>query len=96
MSQKINHKETDGRGMFFMEDGDGITSELTYSLEDNGIMVINHTETREALKGKGLASKLVEKTVAYAKENDLKVDPVCPFAEQQFNDNKAYQEVRVN
>jgi len=96
MSNKINHKETEGQGMFFMEDKDGIISELTYSLQDNGIMVIDHTETREAAKGKGLASKLVEKSVSYAKENDLMIDPICPFAEDQFNKNKEYQEVRVN
>lgn len=96
MSHKINHKETDGQGMFFMEDEEGIIAELTYSLQDNGIMAIDHTETKEDQMGKGLASKLVKKTVDYARENKLMIDPVCTFAEDQFNKNKEYQDVRVN
>ncbi|SDR67009.1 hypothetical protein SAMN04487764_0121 [Gillisia sp. Hel1_33_143] len=96
MSNKINHKETDGQGMFFIEDDNGIISQLTYSLQNNGIMALDHTETVEQRKGEGLATKLVKESVSYAKKNDLMIDPVCPFAEEEFDKNKEYQEVRVN
>jgi uncharacterized protein len=61
MNEEIKHKESDRRGMFYMEDEKGIISELTYSIQDNGIMVIDHTETRQELEGRGLASRLVRK-----------------------------------
>lgn len=95
MNNEIKHKESDRRGMFYLEDEKGITSELTYDIRDNGILVIDHTETRPALEGKGLASQLVRKTVEYARENNFKVDPLCPFAEVQFDLNKEYQDVKV-
>lgn len=79
-----------------MEDERGITSELTYTIQENGIMIIDHTETRPELEGKGLASRLVKKSVEFARENNMKVDPLCPFAEVQFDQNKDYQDVRVD
>lgn len=96
MNEQIKHKESDRRGMFYMEDEKGITSELTYSRQENGIMVIDHTETRPELEGRGLASQLVKKSVEFAREENLKIDPLCPFAEVQFDQNKAYQDVRVD
>lgn len=96
MSEEIKHKESDRRGMFYFEDEKGITSELTYSIKDNGILVIDHTKTRPALEGQGLASQLVKKSVEYARENNFKIDPLCSFAEVQFDENKDYQDVRVD
>lgn len=96
MNDEIKHKESDRRGMFYMEDEKGIITELTYSIQDNGIIVIDHTETRNELEGKGLASQLVRRSVEYARENNYKVDPLCPFAEVQFDNNKDYQDVRVD
>lgn len=96
MSTDIKHKESETRGMFYMEDKKGITSELTYYIQDNGIMVIDHTETRQELEGKGLATKLVKKSVEFARQQGLKIDPLCPFAEVQFDRNKDFQDVRVD
>ena len=93
MSEEIKHKESDRRGMFYMEDKSGITSELTYSIQDNGVMIIDHTETRPELEGQGLASKLVKKIVEHARENNFKIDPLCPFAEVQFDLHKDYRDV---
>lgn len=93
MSQEIKHKENDKRGMFYMEDDKGITSELTYSKQDNGVLVIDHTQTRSVLEGNGLASKLLKRSVEYARENNYKIDPLCPFAEVQFDQNKEYRDV---
>jgi uncharacterized protein len=93
MSDNIKHKENDRRGMFYMEDESGITSELTYTKQDNGVLVIDHTETRTELEGQGLASKLLERSVKYARENNYKIDPLCPFAEVQFERFKEYNDV---
>ncbi len=96
MSKEIKHKESDSRGMFYMEDDSGITSELTYAKQDNGILVVDHTETRPELEGKGLASQLLKKIVEFARENELKIDPLCPFAEVKFDETPEYKDVRVN
>lgn len=93
MSQEIKHKENDTRGMFYLEDDKGITSELTYKKQSNGVLVIDHTQTRPELEGNGLASMLLERSVVYARENNYKIDPLCPFAEVKFDEHKEYRDV---
>lgn len=95
MEYKIIHKENHTNGMFYMQDNQGIVSELTYLKKDNNILIIDHTQTRKSLEGHGLASKLLDHTVNYAREKNLKIDPLCPFAEVKFDENEAYQDVKA-
>lgn len=95
MGQEIKHKESTNRGMIYMEDESGITSELTYTRKENGILVIDHTQTRKVLEGRGLASMLVRHSVEFARKNNYKIDPLCPFAEVQFDLNKDFRDVLV-
>lgn len=93
MEKVIKHTEDGDKGMFFYEGENGIISEINYTLRDNGILVIDHTESEPEGEGKGLASKLVEKVVEYARENDYMVDPVCSFAAAQFKRHDEYSDV---
>lgn len=93
MSHKINHKESEGKGKFYMEDETGITSELRYSKPENSLLIIDHTETRIDCKGKGLASKLVKKSVDYAREHHFKIVPGCSYAQAHFDRHKEYEDV---
>jgi len=45
------------------------------------------------LEGKGLASLLLKRSVEYARENNYKINPLCPFAEVQFDEHKEYRDV---
>ncbi|MGO1585646.1 MAG: GNAT family N-acetyltransferase [Mesonia sp.] len=95
MGQSIKHKENETNGIFYLEIENRVVSELTYIKKDPNIMVIDRTETKKAEEGKGLASKLLEHTVNYAKENNYKIDPLCPFAEVKFDENEAYQKIKA-
>lgn len=94
MEFQMKHKEANGAGMFYLEDEEGIVSELTYKNRD-GVMMIDHTQTRESMKGNGLASKIVDHVVRYARENSIKINPVCPFVVAKFNEIMEYQDVRA-
>ena len=95
MEERIQHTENEQNGMFYIEDADGIISELNYTKQDNGILVIDHTETEERGQGKGLASKLLKKSVEYARKNNLKIDPLCDFAQHEFQKHKEYQKLQA-
>ncbi len=95
MEYKIKHKENLTNGTFFIEDTTGVLSELSYRKLDNDVLVIDDTQTKRHVEGQGLASKLLEQTVNYAKENNYKIDPLCPFAEVKFDQNKEYKKVQV-
>lgn len=44
-----------------------------------GAIMFTHTEVPKALGGRGIGSALVEAGLKAARENGLKVMPVCPF-----------------
>jgi predicted GNAT family acetyltransferase len=44
------------------------------------VLNIHHTEVPEALGGRGLAGTLVAATLAWAREQGLKVQPSCSYA----------------
>ena len=55
---------------------------------------VYHTEVDSAYEGRGFAKILLEKLVSYAKKNDLKIVPLCPFVHAQFKRNpEMYAEI---
>jgi uncharacterized protein len=71
---------------------DGHIAALYYSsFEDK--LYLNHTEVPEALQGKGIAGKLVERALEYAKVHQLPVVPMCPYANKFIQRNPQYQEL---
>lgn len=96
MDYNIEQKETGGNGMFYIEHDTEIVAELQYTVQDHGIMTLDHTETHPSMSGKGLAKKLVKHAVDYARNKKLKIDPLCSYAATQFDRNEDYQDVRVD
>ncbi|OPC29918.1 GNAT family N-acetyltransferase [Elizabethkingia miricola] len=47
-------------------------------------LTVYHTEVNPEYEGKGFAKLLLEKLVSYARENDLKIVPLCPYVHAQF------------
>lgn len=53
---------------------------LEYTRPEVGVMRIEYVEVDPALRGTGMGRQLVEKAVAFAKDADLKVVPICSYA----------------
>ncbi|KFC20603.1 GNAT family N-acetyltransferase [Chryseobacterium sp. FH1] len=47
-------------------------------------LTVYHTEVDDEYAGNGFAKLLLEKLVSYARENDLKIVPLCPYVHAQF------------
>lgn len=48
------------------------------------LLPVYHTEVSEEYNGRGFAKLLLDKLVSYARENSLKVVPLCPYVYAQF------------
>ncbi|PUV25739.1 GNAT family N-acetyltransferase [Sphingobacterium athyrii] len=48
-------------------------------------LVVYHTEVDEAFEGRGFAKILLEKLVSHARENAMKIVPLCPYVNAQFH-----------
>lgn len=62
----------------FEVDLDGTVAFAEYRVLQSGIL-FPHTEVPTAHEGRGVGSALVEAAMAYARQNGLKVMPVCTF-----------------
>ncbi|WP_027380553.1 GNAT family N-acetyltransferase [Chryseobacterium daeguense] len=47
-------------------------------------LTVYHTEVNDEYAGKGFAKLLLDKLVSYARENDLKILPLCSYVHAQF------------
>ena len=61
-------------------------------MDENKIR-IDHTNVSEKLKGQGVGNKLVKRVVDFAREENKKIIPLCPFAKAEFEKNKEYEDV---
>jgi len=73
------------RGYFeAIEDGKE-AGKMTYTWAGDSKFIIDHTEVSEEYNGKGVGKKLLTAAVDYARNNNLKIIPLCPFAKSVFD-----------
>ncbi|SDI60155.1 hypothetical protein SAMN05421846_11089 [Chryseobacterium taeanense] len=74
------------RGEILLFSDDNKAGKMDISVMGNKLTVY-HTEVSEEHAGKGFAKILLDKLVSYARENDLKIVPLCPYVHAQFKRN---------
>lgn len=84
--EKLEIALQDGRGeiQLWLEDQKVGFMEIAVSGER---LTVYHTEVNPEHGGKGFARLLLGKLVSHARENALKVAPLCPYVHAQFKKN---------
>lgn len=54
-------------------------AELTYSITTPTLIIADHTDVPDSLRGTGAGLMLVERLVADARAEAVKIVPLCPF-----------------
>ena len=78
MSDSVRHDPGQNR---FVVQSDGAEAVLEYRATQDSIDFFR-TYVPESLRGKGLAAKLVEQGLSYAKEKNLRVIPTCSYVKK--------------
>lgn len=73
-------------------DGDKLIGKCDYKIEADKLDIY-HTEVDPAYGGRGLAGKLVDLVVAYARDENLKIIPSCPYVAKKFDKDQSYKDV---
>jgi predicted GNAT family acetyltransferase len=89
----IKHDSTETKGSFYIERDGKRVAEMTYSKAGSERIIIDHTEVADKTRGEGLGKKLVYEAVEFARENNLKILPLCPFARSVFSKNSEIRDV---
>ncbi|MFT3923834.1 MAG: GNAT family N-acetyltransferase [Myxococcales bacterium] len=89
----IEHEEEDGRGAFFVERQGIRLAEMTYSRTGEHLIIVDHTQVDEQLRGLGVARLLLDTLVAWARQTKTRVAATCPYAKAQFEKDGSIQDV---
>jgi uncharacterized protein len=83
MNDIVLKLESNGKGAFVIEDAIERIAEMAFAISGNN-MTVFHTQVSAKLEGRGVAGKLLETMVKYARDNKLKVIALCPYVSAQF------------
>lgn len=81
------------KGAFVINVGSERLAEMTYSKAGEKIIIIDHTDVSDKLRGQGAGKQLVLKAVEYARMNHIKIIPLCPFARSVFDKSPELSDV---
>lgn len=90
---QIDIEKFENKGAFYIEEKGRRLAEMTFTMAGNDLLIIDHTEVSDALRGTGAGKKLVAEAVAYARKNKIRILPLCPFAKSVFDKTPEYADV---
>ena len=90
---EITQQNDEKRGIFKAIIDSEEAGEMTYTWAGSTKFIIDHTDVSQAFKGKNIGKQLVMKAVEYARANNLKIMPLCPFAKSVFDKNEDINDV---
>ncbi|WP_258097996.1 GNAT family N-acetyltransferase [Marinoscillum pacificum] len=89
----IEHQEVDSKGSFYVK-VDGIKkAEMTYTWAGEDRIIIDHTEVHDNLRGQGVGFQMVEAAVGFAREKQISIVPLCPYARSVFKKHSELNDV---
>ncbi|MDD3437403.1 MAG: GNAT family N-acetyltransferase [Candidatus Gastranaerophilales bacterium] len=87
-------QEDDGKkGRFVISENNEMAGEMTYTWAGKEKFIIDHTSVDEKFSGKGFAKTLVQAGVDYARKNEVKIIPLCPYAKRRFDQDESIRDV---
>jgi len=92
LESEIRHQRSGHRGAFVLERDGKRLAELTYSVAGSRV-IIDHTQVDDSLRGQGVGAKLVRAAVDWARAENARLMPLCPYAKSVFEKTPSYADV---
>lgn len=94
MNEELIGLELNGaKGYFYVSVDGKQEGKMTFVFAGNDKIIIDHTEVNPGNNGKGYGKKMVAKAVEYAREKNIKIIPLCPFAKKVFDKTPEFNDV---
>jgi uncharacterized protein len=65
-------------------------AEITFQPNGEGNLIVDHTFVSDELRGQGVAGKLVEKIISFAREEGVKIIPECSYVQGYLEKNNIH------
>lgn len=81
------------KGYFYVSVNGKQEGKMTFVFAGNDKIIIDHTEVNPGNNGKSFGKKMVVKAVEFAREKNIKIIPLCPFAKSVFDKIPEFRDV---
>lgn len=88
----ISHERSGHRGAFVWQAEGTRLAEMTYTVAGSRV-IIDHTQVDDSLRGKGVGAQLVQAAVQFARTENVRLMPLCPYAKSIFDKTPEYGDV---
>lgn len=86
-----------GKNKFYIgSDEDDPVAVLNFRFDGEKVMIIEHVYVSKELREQGIAMKLVEEAVNFARAENRKIISLCSYADKVILENKDYADVLLN
>jgi predicted GNAT family acetyltransferase len=93
-SVEITVEETGSKGRYIGRvAGVADFGELTFSRASPTLVIVDHTDVPDSLRGKGVGAALARRVVADARAQGFKIVPLCPFFRSQYERHPEWADV---
>lgn len=90
----VDVEEDPPRGRFkLLDDAGQMLGEMTFSRARDDLIIIDHTEVDDSLRGKHGGLRLFEGMVAWARSTGTSIMSTCPFANAMFERDPSSRDV---
>lgn len=90
---QVHIVEEDNKGKAYVGTSAQPLAAMTYSKAGNDLIIIDHTEVDQSLRGQGVGRKLLDALVAMARDKHIKIMPLCPYAKSVFDKDALLKDV---
>lgn len=90
---KIEQFNRETKGFFKATIDSKEAGRMTYSWAGDNRIIIDHTEVNPEFKGQNVGKQMVLAAVDFARKNNIKILPLCPFAKSVFDRNADLHDV---
>jgi uncharacterized protein len=91
----VKHTKNGEKGSVDLYDNEHKIGKMTYVWAGNDKFIIDHTEVNPSYSGQGLGKILLDYAVRFARESEVKILPLCPYAKKQLNKSDEYSDVLI-
>ena len=92
---EIKQIKDEAKGRFAAMDNEKEAGAIFYTSAGESKIILDHTEVDDAYRGQSIGKKILMHIVEFARENNIKIIPLCPYAKSVFDKTESIRDVLV-
>ena len=92
---EIKQIKDEAKGRFAAMDNEKEAGAIFYTSAGESKIILDHTEVDDAYRGQSIGKKILMYIVEFARENNIKIIPICPYAKSVFDKTESIRDVLV-